>query len=44
MVSSTKLPSTNMLRFERTFGRDAYCHLFVTDALENFLVKNWHLR
>ncbi|WOO78609.1 UDP-glycosyltransferase TURAN [Vanrija pseudolonga] len=30
--------------FERTFGQDAYCHLFVTRALEEFLVKEWHLR
>jgi beta-1,4-mannosyltransferase len=35
---------TDITRFERTFGREAYCHLFVTYALQKFLVNEWHLQ
>jgi beta-1,4-mannosyltransferase len=30
-------------RFEATFGQIAYAHLFVTRALEEYLVKEWRL-
>ncbi|KAJ7767512.1 mannosyltransferase [Mycena maculata] len=30
--------------FERTFGRAAYAHLFVTNAMREFLVKQWDLQ
>ncbi|KAJ7922933.1 mannosyltransferase [Mycena leptocephala] len=30
--------------FERTFGRTAYAHLFVTKAMHDFLVKEWDLQ
>ncbi|KAJ7651991.1 mannosyltransferase [Mycena polygramma] len=30
--------------FERTFGRTAYAHLFVTQAMRDFLVKEWDLQ
>ncbi|KAJ7102482.1 mannosyltransferase [Mycena belliarum] len=30
--------------FERTFGRTAYAHLFVTVAMRDFLVKEWDLQ
>ncbi|KAG8882791.1 mannosyltransferase [Tulasnella sp. 331] len=30
--------------FERTFGRNAYAHLFVTDAMHIYLDKKWDLR
>ncbi|KAJ7785701.1 mannosyltransferase, partial [Mycena metata] len=30
--------------FERTFGRTAYAHLFVTEAMRNFLVEEWDLQ
>ncbi|GMK58428.1 hypothetical protein CspeluHIS016_0504600 [Cutaneotrichosporon spelunceum] len=30
--------------FERRFGRRAYCHLFVTRALEEYLTREWHLQ
>ncbi|KAG9025446.1 mannosyltransferase [Tulasnella sp. JGI-2019a] len=30
--------------FERTFGRNAYAHLFVTDAMRVYLDKKWNLR
>lgn len=29
--------------FERRFGRKAWAHLFVTRAMEEFLVKEWGL-
>ncbi|KAK4684579.1 hypothetical protein P7C73_g5598, partial [Tremellales sp. Uapishka_1] len=29
--------------FERTFGRKAFAHLFVTNALKAYLVKEWQL-
>jgi beta-1,4-mannosyltransferase len=29
--------------FERKFGKRAYCHLFVTRALEEYLTREWHL-
>lgn len=29
--------------FERKFGKRAYCHLFVTHALEEFLTREWYL-
>jgi beta-1,4-mannosyltransferase len=32
-----------LLRFEATFGQSAYAHLFVTHALQEYLVKEWHL-
>ncbi|KIM32767.1 glycosyltransferase family 33 protein [Serendipita vermifera MAFF 305830] len=31
-------------KFEQTFGRSAYAHLFVTNAMKDFLVKNWDLK
>ena len=31
------------LRFERTFGRSAYAHLFVTRAMQDHLVTEWGL-
>ncbi|KAL0945541.1 hypothetical protein HGRIS_014703 [Hohenbuehelia grisea] len=30
--------------FERTFGRNAYAHLFVTQAMHDYLVKEWDLK
>jgi beta-1,4-mannosyltransferase len=30
-------------RFERTFGRNAYAHLFVTQAMKDHLTKEWDL-
>ncbi|KAG6334232.1 hypothetical protein ID866_4862 [Astraeus odoratus] len=30
-------------RFEKTFGRCAYAHLFVTNAMREHLSKNWNL-
>ncbi|KAF7367398.1 Chitobiosyldiphosphodolichol beta-mannosyltransferase [Mycena sanguinolenta] len=30
--------------FEMTFGRSAYAHLFVTKAMQDFLVKEWDLQ
>ncbi|KAI0079046.1 glycosyltransferase family 33 protein [Panus rudis PR-1116 ss-1] len=30
--------------FESYFGRDAYAHLFVTDAMREHLSKEWHLQ
>ncbi|KAG8969263.1 mannosyltransferase [Tulasnella sp. 425] len=30
--------------FERTFGRNAYAHLFVTNAMKERLVKDWDLQ
>ncbi|KAJ7239024.1 mannosyltransferase [Mycena haematopus] len=30
--------------FEMTFGRTAYAHLFVTKAMQDFLVKEWDLQ
>ncbi|KZT08885.1 glycosyltransferase family 33 protein [Laetiporus sulphureus 93-53] len=30
--------------FEAYFGRSAYAHLFVTRAMRDFLVKEWHLQ
>ncbi|KAJ7451178.1 mannosyltransferase [Mycena latifolia] len=30
--------------FERTFGRTAYAHLFVTEAMRDFLVTEWDLQ
>ena len=31
------------LRFEATFGRSAYAHLFVTRAMQDHLVSEWGL-
>jgi beta-1,4-mannosyltransferase len=31
------------LRFEGTFGRSAYAHLFVTRAMQDHLVAEWGL-
>ena len=31
-------------RFESTFGRKAYAHLFVTDAMREHLVREWELQ
>ena len=31
-------------RFEATFGRSAYAHLFVTNAMHDHLVKEWDLQ
>jgi len=31
------------LRFEGTFGRSAYAHLFVTRAMQDYLVSEWRL-
>ncbi|KAL7416196.1 hypothetical protein BDY24DRAFT_381314 [Mrakia frigida] len=31
-------------KFERTFGRTAFVHLFVTKAMEEWLTKEWGLR
>jgi hypothetical protein len=31
-------------RFEATFGYQAYAHLFVTQAMRDFLVKEWDLQ
>ncbi|THU90753.1 hypothetical protein K435DRAFT_781064 [Dendrothele bispora CBS 962.96] len=31
-------------RFEATFGQSAYAHLFVTEAMRNYLVNEWDLR
>ncbi|KAJ7630390.1 mannosyltransferase [Roridomyces roridus] len=30
--------------FEKTFGRTAYAHLFVTEAMREFLVQQWDLQ
>ncbi|CCL99964.1 uncharacterized protein FIBRA_01989 [Fibroporia radiculosa] len=30
--------------FEAYFGRSAYAHLFVTHAMRDFLVREWHLK
>ena len=35
---------TDRRRFEQTFGHSAYAHLFVTNAMKEFLVKNWDLQ
>jgi beta-1,4-mannosyltransferase len=32
------------IRFEARFGRVAYAHLFVTQAMHDFLVKEWKLQ
>lgn len=34
----------HVLRFERYFGQTAFAHLFVTNAMKEFLVKNWNLQ
>lgn len=31
-------------RFEHYFGRSAYAHLFVTNAMKEFLVQSWDLK
>lgn len=31
-------------RFESYFGQSAYAHLFVTNAMHDHLIENWHLR
>jgi hypothetical protein len=31
-------------RFEATFGQSAYAHLFVTNAMHDYLVKEWDLQ
>lgn len=31
-------------RFEQYFGRNAYAHLFVTNAMREYLVKEWDLQ
>jgi beta-1,4-mannosyltransferase len=31
-------------RFEMTFGRTAFAHLFVTNAMAEFLTKEWDLQ
>jgi beta-1,4-mannosyltransferase len=31
-------------RFEQFFGRSAYAHLFVTNAMKEYLVQNWDLQ
>jgi beta-1,4-mannosyltransferase len=31
-------------RFEQYFGRSAYAHLFVTNAMKDYLVTNWDLQ
>jgi beta-1,4-mannosyltransferase len=31
-------------RFEAWFGRNAYAHLFVTQAMRDFLVRQWDLQ
>ncbi|WRT68208.1 uncharacterized protein IL334_005183 [Kwoniella shivajii] len=39
-----KSPIVKVARWvEKTFGQSAYAHLFVTRALEEFLVKEWQL-
>ena len=30
-------------RYERVFGRRAYAHLFVTKAMRDWVVSNWHV-
>jgi beta-1,4-mannosyltransferase len=30
-------------KFEATFGRTAYAHLFVTEAMKEYLIKEWKL-
>jgi hypothetical protein len=35
---------TRYCSFEATFGRTAYAHLFVTEAMHDHLVKEWCLR
>lgn len=32
-----------VVRFEATFGRSAYAHLFVTKAMQDYLVREWGL-
>ena len=32
------------IRFEAYFGRAAHAHLFVTQAMHDFLVKEWKLQ
>src|ERR1700721_744294 len=38
------LDSIIVCRFERHFGRSAYAHLFVSQAMCDFLVKEWNLQ
>ncbi|KAE9409389.1 mannosyltransferase [Gymnopus androsaceus JB14] len=47
-ILELKLPKTHLYVkiakwFEATFGRTAYAHLFVTEAMRDFLVKEWDL-
>ncbi|EFA76965.1 glycosyltransferase [Heterostelium album PN500] len=45
IVNQTKVfivYSSNLI--EKTFGRSAYAHLFVTEAMKNTLVKEWGLK
>ncbi|KAJ3986328.1 mannosyltransferase [Lentinula detonsa] len=47
-ILELKLPKTHLYVriakwFEATFGRVAYAHLFVTEAMRDFLVKEWNL-
>ncbi|KAF9072668.1 mannosyltransferase [Rhodocollybia butyracea] len=47
-ILELKLPKTHLYVklakwFEATFGRTAYAHLFVTEAMRNFLVEEWGL-
>lgn len=35
---------TQHVRFEAYFGRIAYGHLFVTEAMQNRLVQDWDLQ
>ncbi|KAJ4485488.1 mannosyltransferase, partial [Lentinula aciculospora] len=47
-ILELKLPKTHLYVkiakwFEATFGRVAYAHLFVTEAMRNYLVKEWGL-
>ncbi|KAJ3863791.1 mannosyltransferase [Lentinula novae-zelandiae] len=47
-ILELKLPKTHIYVkiakwFEVTFGRVAYAHIFVTEAMRNFLVQEWDL-
>lgn len=43
LPESIQINALTEYRFERTFGRRAYAHLFVTRAMQDHLVTEWRL-